>query len=49
MENNNIQLLSKMGLSFVEVEDAHIYLSPIEISTPLKQKHINGISKMYTM
>ena len=38
-----------MGLSFVEVEDAHIHLSPIEISTPLKQKHINGISKMYTM
>lgn len=41
--------MSKLSLSIVEVEDAYIHLSSVEIDTPLRQKHINGISKMYTM
>jgi hypothetical protein len=49
MTEQKSRLLSKMGLSIVEVEDAHIHLSPVEITTPLRQKHLNGISKMYTM
>jgi hypothetical protein len=49
MTEQKSRLLSKMGLSIVEVEDAHIHLSAVEISTPLRQKHLNGISKMYTM
>ncbi len=49
MSEKKSKLLSNVGLSFVEVEDAHIHLSPVEIATPLKQKHVNGISKMYIM
>lgn len=49
MTEQKSRLLSKVGLSIVEVEDALIHLSPVDISTPLRQKHLNGISKMYTM
>lgn len=43
------KLLSKISLSMIEIEDATINLSPVEINVPIKQKHINGITKMYTM
>ena len=38
-----------MGLSMIEVEDAVIKLSAVDIDVPLKTKHFNGISKMYAM
>ena len=38
-----------MGLSMIEVEDAVITLSEVDINVPLKAKHINGISQMYAM
>ena len=33
----------------IEVEDAVIRLSEVDITVPLKTKHINGISQMYAM
>lgn len=33
----------------IEVEDAVIRLSEIDINVPLRTKHINGISQMYAM
>ena len=49
MNQNKAKLLSKLSLSIVEIEDSKIELSPVLIETPIKQRHINGINKMYTM
>jgi hypothetical protein len=49
MSEYHSQLLEKVGLSIIEVEDAVITLSEVDINVPLKPKHINGISQMYAM
>lgn len=43
------KIFEQLGLSMIEVEDAIIRLSDVDIEVPLRTKHINGISKMYAM
>jgi hypothetical protein len=43
------KVFEQLGLSMIEVEDAVIRLSEIDINVPLRTKHINGISQMYAM